>query len=243
MSGLPAFHTLPWDSELFGFPVARLETAALEEARIRAAMEGMSSAGVRLAYAIVPWDDPASRSLLEGAGAALVDRKLRYRKGLEEDMTTPAGVASWPGPLCPPALESLALASGHQSRFRTDPRVPRHVFPQLYRTWIRRSVGREIADEVLVLKADREPVGLVTLAVREGVGEIGLVAVAESHRGQGLGRRLMVSAESCASARGAATLEVVTQGANTGACALYAARGFEVARDEAVYHVWMEPHR
>jgi dTDP-4-amino-4,6-dideoxy-D-galactose acyltransferase len=118
--------------------------------------------------------------------------------------------------------------------------VPRHVFPQLYLTWIRRSVSHEIADEVLVSKAGGQLSGLVTLAVKDGLGEIGLVAVAESQRGRGLGRCLMVAAESNASARGAQALEVVTQGANAAACALYTARGFELAREEAVYHIWME---
>jgi hypothetical protein len=51
----------------------------------------------------------------------------------------------------------------------------------------------------------------------------------------------MAASEGYAIARGASAMEVVTQGANAGACALYAACGYAVAKEEAVYHVWMEP--
>lgn len=231
------FRILPFDSELFGFAVARLEPGADPAASIGA----LRAQGARLAYAFTPWEDREARACLEAAGAALVDHKIRYRKALRDLPVAPAGVEAWTGSECTPALEALALASGHQSRFFTDPRVPRHVFPELYLAWIRRSVRGEIADDVLVAGDAAKPDGLVTLSVEAGLAEIGLVAVQESQRGKGLGRRLMTAAENAAAARGASALEVVTQGTNTGACALYTACGYAVAREEAVYHLWMEP--
>ena len=232
-----AFQVLPFDSELFGFPVARLEPGADPAVSI----EALRARRIRLAYAFAPWEDGEMRARLEAAGAALVDHKIRFRKELRDLPAEPTGVEAWKGSDCAPELEALALASGHQSRFFTDPRVPRHVFPELYLAWIRRSVSHEIADEVLVIQEGGAPVGLVTLAVKAGLAEIGLVAVHESQRGKGLGRRLMAAAERAAAALDASALEVVTQGANTGACALYTASGYAVAREEAVYHLWMEP--
>lgn len=230
------FQILPFDSELFGFPVARLDTSA----SVGPAKEALRAGGVRLAYAIVAWDEGVIRKDLEASGAELVDHKVRFRKELLEIPTTPIGVGPWKGTVCTPELEALALASGHRSRFLTDARVPRHVFPELYLAWIQRSVRHEIADDVLVMQVGGKPIALVTLAVKAGLGEIGLVAVHESQRGRGLGRLLMAAAEASAIARGASHLEVVTQGVNAGACALYAASGYAVVKEEAVYHVWME---
>ncbi len=61
----------------------------------------------------------------------------------------------------------------------------------MYRLWIERSVRGELADAVLVAGAnptdraeliEHEPAGMVTLEESEGVGQIGLIAVADAMR-------------------------------------------------------------
>jgi dTDP-4-amino-4,6-dideoxy-D-galactose acyltransferase len=237
----PNYDLLPWDSELFGFPVARLTPEGLQPERFLGALKELRDQGVRLAYAMVPWKDEASRALLDGVHARMVDHKVTFQKMLTAVSTCPPDVEVWQGIEVTDELESLALASGHHSRFKTDACVPAHVFPTLYRTWIRRSVLREIADVVLVTREGGRLAGLVTLAQHGPVSEIGLVAVEEGHRGKGIGRRLMESAEAWAKDRNTDCLKVVTQGDNTGACALYRSSGCLVVQEQAIYHVWMEP--
>jgi len=235
------FEKLAWDSGLFGFPVARLVSCDLGQA-----IDSMQRSGVRLAYASARFTDHKMRAQLEALGARLVDRKLRYRKELHKPVVRPLGIESWQGRPCTPDLEDLAIASGHVSRFRVDPEVPIQVFRTLYVTWIRRSVSGEIADETFVIEESGSPRGLVTLAmVRSSVNasntaSIGLIAVAQESRGRGLGKRLMSAAEAWSIDHGASALEVVTQGANNEACALYAASGCRVIADEAIYHLWLE---
>jgi dTDP-4-amino-4,6-dideoxy-D-galactose acyltransferase len=239
----PLFDLLRWDSGLFGFPVARLRPAALSADRVSDALEALRHSEIRLAYAIVPWADAAPRRVLEVSGAQLVDRKIRFRQRPLRMEPMPNGIEFWSQAVCPPALESLALASGHLSRFRVDPRVPRHVFPQLYLAWIRKSVSGEMAEAVLVACERAEIAGMVTLSLDRERAEIGLLAVDEARRGKGWGGKLMTAAEGWAASRGAKVLEVVTQGANTAACALYQASGGVVAEEHAVYHVWMKCSR
>ena len=233
------FDPLPWDSDLFGFAVARLNSSDVPKA-----IAEMRQAGIRLAYASVDFADEDAKTKLESTGALLVDRKVRFRKVLASNMASVSTIRSWIGRPCTPELEALALASGHVSRFHVDQRIPFDVFRTLYVTWIRRSVSGEIADEVFVLDDSGLPVGMVTLA-RPGpasdAGIIGLIAVAEGSRGRGYGKRLVSAAESWCLRDGATALEVVTQGQNSEACALYAACGFQVIADEAVYHLWIEP--
>lgn len=231
------FEPLAWDTELFGFPVARLISRDVSKAAAQ-----MKEFGIRLAYASVPMHDSEARAKLTGAGALLVDRRLRFRKDLTAPLRMPEGAESWSGRASTPDLEELALASGHLSRFRVDPRIPSEVFRTLYLTWIRRSLSGEIADEVLVIEADRVAKAMVTLGKSTNfgaVGTIGLLAVAAGARGRGYGKRLIAAAEAWCVSHGATALEVVTQGRNTEACALYASSGCNVVADDVVYHLWL----
>jgi dTDP-4-amino-4,6-dideoxy-D-galactose acyltransferase len=244
MTSLEApFDVLDWDSDLFGFPVARLRSHVLIPQTYGNALKTLKDAGIRLAYAVTPWDDREARAVIEQAGGSMVDRRVRYRKGVSGTVAFPSLVVVWPGQNCTPELESLALESGNQSRFRMDPKIPPDVFPKLYLTWIRRSVLGEIADTVLVSMRAGRVTGMVSLNLNGTRAEVGLMAVDQAHRGAGIGLRLMEAAEAWAHAHGAETLDVVTQGANTGACTLYKASGCLVAEEEAVYHVWLEPAR
>ena len=119
---------------------------------------------------------------------------------------------------CGPAsatLKSLALSAGVYSRFRTDPRIPPHVFRSLYETWIDRSTRREIADVVLTA-VDAEGItrGLLTLAAVGAEGQIGLLGVDESCRRMGVARQLTSASHRWIAARGIENVSVVTQGDN-----------------------------
>lgn len=237
------FDVLDWDSDLFGFPVARLRSDTLIPQAYGSVLKALKDAGIRLAYAVTPWDDRDTRTVIERAGGSLADRRVRYRKEVSETVAFPPLVEAWHVRSCTPELESLALQSGHQSRFRLDPRIPPDVFPRLYLAWIRRSVLGEIADTVLVSMRAGKAIGMVSLKQTNTRAEVGLMAVDQAHRGEGIGLRLMEAAEAWAHAHGAETLDVVTQGANSGARTLYEAAGCSVAEEQAVYHVWLEPAR
>lgn len=238
-----SFEVLEWDSHLFGFPVARVPGHRLRPDAVAQAVTSLRAAGIRLAYAVTPWHESDARAAIERAGGRLVDRKVRYRKAVSGAAVFPARVEAWTRSECTAELEALALESGQHSRFRTDPRVPPHVYPGLYLTWIRRSVRGELARVVLVSGEAEVLTGMITLDLKETRAEVGLMAVHAAHRRAGVGLGLMEAAEAWAHAAGAETLEVVTQGANVAACTLYQAAGCVVAQAEAVYHLWLEPAR
>jgi dTDP-4-amino-4,6-dideoxy-D-galactose acyltransferase len=230
---------LAWDTNLFGFPVARLHSDCVTMERLGKTVVDMKEEGVQLAYISIPWSEYWAKAVLDKAGACMVDRKVLFQKHIPDFVKAPAGVDIWPGHECSPELEALALASGQMSRFFLDPKIPDSVFNKLYVEWIHRSVRGEIADAVLVVKEAEELAGMVTLALDSDRGKIGLIAVANRYRGIGIGRRLMTAAEAFCFAQKSRILQVVTQGENRAACALYANCGFELAEEYAIYHLWI----
>ncbi|MGD9723645.1 MAG: GNAT family N-acetyltransferase [Pirellulales bacterium] len=237
---------LDWESEHFGFSVARLDADGLGDARVWAELAAARHRGVRLVVLTTVPERLVPPDLLMEFQGTLVDRKATFARALAAGPTSLSvndtdGVAEYQETTVSDALAALALSAGAYSRFQLDPRFPRQHFEAMYRLWIERSVRHEIASAVLVVRAADLPdglAGLVTVSVADGTGKIGLIAVAEPARGHGVGRRLVAAAHRWMQHNGARRAEVVTQLANAPACALYQRSGYSLARVEHYYHLW-----
>lgn len=231
---------LPWDSDCFGFKVARWRGLP-DAASLKAGLPGIQAEGVRLLYIQIPGGNPDPRAWLSSAGARWVDRRTRYARDLEPARAPAVPGPVWSFPAQDPTVElrELAKASGAHSRFKVDAEMPAGCFERLYETWIRRSTLREIADEVLVRGTEDQVRGLVTVKLDMGTARIGLIAVDADARGKGHGTELIRAAEAWAARQGASRMEVVTQGANREACALYERCGYRIEQAEDVYHLWI----
>jgi dTDP-4-amino-4,6-dideoxy-D-galactose acyltransferase len=250
------FDLLPWDSERFGFSVARVRGSVSPET-LAVVVDQLRERGVVLAYyglaGLRPGISEKDAARLE---ARLVDTRLVFRKDLEvrvarggtTDQTAPVHRTDVNGAALDirsvreqdvgPALIQLARSAGHYSRFRVDPRIPPAVFHAIYDAWLLRSVRREIADEVFVGSVGGEDVGLVTVAA-ETDATIGLLSISDSMRGRGLGRAMTQHAFRWAADRRCRVLRVTTQLANAAACALYTSVGASVESRERTYHIWL----
>jgi dTDP-4-amino-4,6-dideoxy-D-galactose acyltransferase len=244
----PAYRLLPWDSDLLGVAVARITAPEMATDELREVLTELRSSGVRLCY----W--PSCRELppadARQLGGLLVDRKTVFAidfglAGVEGSHAGDGDRASTPAvepyaPWMPVAdLEALAVESGRYSRFAVDPGIPRRKFEQLYRTWLRRSLAREIALETLVIRRGGRIAGLITLGEKNHRGDIGLLAVGAAWRGRGYGKALLRAARRWFVDRGYSRGQVVTQAANLPACALYAKCGYAVEKVDSYYHFWL----
>jgi ribosomal protein S18 acetylase RimI-like enzyme len=241
---------LPWDSEQFGFPVARVLRAASPLSLVEIA-GSLRRRGVKLAYFNVSTSRPEpSPKALAAVGGRLVDIRVTYAKELSKADTRPNGgqplalsadleLQDYVGDALAPDLIELSRAAGSYSRFRNDPRIDTSVFERIYDAWIERSVKREIADRLVVARQRGAIVGLVTWKGGPGFSQIGLFSVHADARRQGVGRALLRLATSRMQAAGSDEARVVTQGANIGARRLYEDAGFSVAASERCYHLWL----
>ena len=136
-------------------------------------------------------------------------------------------------------LKELAFRSGMYSRFRLDPNFANNEFERLYTEWINRSVDGKIADEVLVYEINKVIAGFVSYKVCNKKLTIGLIAVSESYKGNGIGKSLMNKIENIASHNNVKEVEVATQLRNIEASSFYKACNYKIKSKNPVFHLWI----
>ena len=239
-----AYVHLQWDSDFFGFNVARITRLDIGDECLTSILQELRTNNYRLVYWYVPSEYSAIASMAEKHGGVLVDNKVTYAKQITNTIPTSLshsfGVTPYlleePGP----ALINLALESGMYSRFRLDPSFPTELFEKLYACWITRAVRKEIAWEVLVVKDAGEILGVVTLGGKEKRGAIGLMAVASKLRGMGIGTILVEASERCFADHGYTAVQIVTQRANAAACSLYESCEYRIENIDNIFHFWLQ---
>jgi len=235
---------LEWDSEFFGFNVARIIRLDLDAGQLAAVLRELKRRRYRLVYWNIPAGNQPLVDIALRLGGFIADEKTTYVKDLAN---IPAGHSDGPFSVIPytkaslePALLSLALSSGEFSRFKLDPLFPTELFEKLYTCWVIRSVRKEIARQVLVAKEGSATIGMISLGEKEGRGDIGLVAVCPEARGKRIGQQLVAAADHSFFVSGYTLAQVVTQRVNKSACGLYEGCGYRVEKIENVLHFWLQ---
>ena len=234
------YKILNWDSQFFGFKTARILPPILKQHDLEGILERMRTKQVKLAY----WSAADKADFdIEPFGGRLVDEKTTF----QVDLTAldPDSFAAQP-PVKPyqsgrhdETLFELALQSGVYSRYARDPQFPQDKFVALYREWMRKCLSGELADEILVIYEGEEPAGMATVAAKDGMGHIGLIAVDQAFRGKHFGEALVRAAQQWYLDHSLETAQVVTQGDNRAAHSLYRKCDYQIIRIQYLYHFWL----
>lgn len=225
---------LDWDSAFFGLNVARSVFDGDEFSR-----QALSNFDV--VYLFVDPNDAVGNTRAKEMGAQLADEKVTYHKRTHRgNVAINASIASYRRTQTPldEAVVNIGLQSGIYSRFNTDKRFGHDNFVRLYHEWMNRSIDREIACEVFVALNGNRVDGVITVGEKDGCADIGLLAVNEVARGQGMGQALVATVENYCVQHGYDELQVVTQKANAPACRFYEACGFVPLDVINIYHLW-----
>ncbi|MBK7644524.1 MAG: GNAT family N-acetyltransferase [Planctomycetes bacterium] len=226
---------LEWDTQFFGVRIASLEAEDIAPGQWRAALEFCRAHAVRCLYVLAAGTHDAQKAL--DAGAVRTDERVTLALG-QRALVAPASRIRGAVEVDIPALRALAARSHTDSRFYADGHFARERCDELYATWIEKSV-RGWADAVYTSGPAGAPLCYLSLHQRETHVEIGLIAVDEATRGQGLGRELVEAALTRAAQAGLG-VRVVTQGRNAAATSLYGKCGFEVERVQSWFHLWFD---
>lgn len=243
--GEAACELLAWDSEFWGFRVARVTGDTLTDERAEQ-VEGWCRANdVACAYFLARSDDARTTTVAENRDYRFVDVRVNLRHHLSglslglgsKDEESLSIRHSRPDDV--PRLERIAKTTHRDTRFYYDLNFPRDLCDALYETWIRRSC-EGYADAVLVAEAGGEVGGYISchLDAEARSGKIGLVGVGEGARGAGFGRALVERSLAWFHDQGAAEVTVVTQARNGAAQRLYQRCGFLTRDVNLWYHKW-----
>jgi dTDP-4-amino-4,6-dideoxy-D-galactose acyltransferase len=228
------FERLSWDSDHFGFPVARVPSPAGVD-RLKAAALAADRAGIRCLVACVEAGDTAAVTTAEDIGFRCYDVRVELARAVGPASDGEGLRSVSEADL--ERLEPLAARSFFTSRFYADPHFPTGAVDDLYVAWLRRGVT---SDERLVLTtADLDGFVIGHLDPRAGAGTVELIAVAERSRGRGLGGGLLRGAEAVFARARLERARVVTQGANLPAQRLYQREGYLTSRVSLWLHRWM----
>ena len=229
---------LNWDTAILGIPCARILPAQLTQSALQSLLVELKAAGIALVYWASDNEDEDSQTAANACEGVLADEKITYMKKLPGQFSV-HHVVPYQGDVDNPDLLALAYAVGRESRFYQDPNLPRDAYEKVYGAWMNNSIKGDIADSVFVITDDDKIAGMVTVGIKNNRGDVGLLAVAEGYRGEGLGQKLMAQACHYFTEKGLGVAQVVTQRSNTAACALYERCGFALEKTEYFYHFWL----
>jgi dTDP-4-amino-4,6-dideoxy-D-galactose acyltransferase len=236
---------LGWDSELFGYHIARFLPSRLSLEAINRVEVWCRSNRIDCLYCVTDADDEQTIRLAEQRDFSLVDVRLTLSKRLAEPEVGVARHAT--GTIRPalaqdlPALRAIARQSHHDTRFYFDPHFARAKCDALYEIWIEKSC-EGYADAVLVAEQENHVLGYITCkSLDPAQGQIGLLAVDRAAAGLGLGSALITAALDWFRERTHKQVLVVTQGRNIRAQRCYQRAGFLSESLRLSYHRWFSP--
>jgi dTDP-4-amino-4,6-dideoxy-D-galactose acyltransferase len=231
---------LAWDSDFFGFSVARVNAHRLTPRSNEQISEWCHAHAIRCLYFLADADDGETIDTAEANGYHFVDIRLTFERKLENGSPlTDINPNIRP---CQdenlPALKKIARDIHTDTRFFFDPQFPREKAAHLYEIWLEKT-HRSEKDIVLVGHENGQAHSYITCVLDgDGRGEIGLVGVGESHQGIGMGGKLVGAALDLFARRHVSYVRVVTQGRNTRAQRLYQRAGFVTGAIQLWFHRW-----
>lgn len=201
-----------WESDFFGKPIERVEIVEQE------GENALFSPPCALQQIKIASQEADKIAFLQQQGFQLVEGEVDFCLTLENAAFAPF-IRAQEGDI--PELQALFVNAFSHSRFRA-PYFNAAENQRFYAEWIKKAVLGQFDDLCLIQRAaNGELQGAVSLRLNGNSARIGLLAVAEKARGQGIGKCLMQQAMTWAQQQGAEKLFVATQHANLSAIHLY----------------------
>jgi len=237
------YRILDWDSAFLGYKVAIIDNNCLSPQEFILIYNGLMELGVKLIYWPSKIDCKFQDEISKEKNGLLADEKTTYEidtHSLSKEFFMPfREIEFYSSEEIDEKLLELGVQCGEYSRFKIDSRIPYSKFADLYKEWMKKSVTGIMADDVIIVRDKGRIIGVITVSVKNYIGDIGLVGVDENFRGQGVGGKLIKAALGYFIEKKCEFVHVVTQGNNEAACKLYEKYGFVVKNKLNYYHFWV----
>jgi GNAT superfamily N-acetyltransferase len=199
--GLATLSHLPWDSSIFGLPMAKIghliatsahgSRAQFLDRLLEDLIELARAQGIRHLSTRVDCADIEAIQCLEHWGFRLMECLITYIFRPKQDILPPIKTLYHVRPYTPVDREALlAIAermyAHHQSRFSVDPSLPPAGVGRFYIEWTKNACSGEMADHILVAERKGCPIGFLAYRLNSLVLERTGIRIA----GQGLSASL-----------------------------------------------------
>ena len=227
---------LAWDSEFFHRQVGRLMLKA------DTPLEGLLQSAYLQRYELLYIYSPIpikerfiGKYALLDVGGNITFAKYLTCHGFEDIKPVPE-IYEYQLDILTPELLEIAFLSGHLSRFKIDSSLPAGSFESLYETWLANTLENRPRTSIFTYHSDDRVVGLITSELHEPKCNIGLLAVSQSHQGQGIATKLIRYVHEICLKNYVASIEVKTQLSNKCARDLYLKNSFSERERSFLYH-------
>ena len=231
---------LEWDSGFFGKRIARLKQQRLDEAYIPELLVWCEQNQIDCLYLLADAHDAETARIAAQNHFREVDVRVTLERPIRPEDLSHHGLDSRVRLALPsdlPVLRQLARTLHRDSRFYFDRRFDRERCDSLYEAWIEQSFS-DATQTVFVPVVGGQPVGYVACQAHGRETQIGLLGVAPTYAGVGLGKALVRAFLSRSAQQGAGRGTVVTQERNAAAQGLYRHCGFLPSSFQRWYHRW-----
>jgi hypothetical protein len=246
--GWGAVAILPWDAEIFGFPVAAWQpgdprAVAADRRACRGRLEAWAATHrVELIGCTVTADDLAWRALLPELGFTAVEQTVRIKLRLQAFSAPPPATPVRPAAAADaPLVEEIAGHAFRHGRYHADPRFPPELADLRYRRWILSALAStDPRDRVYVLGGPGTVKGFFQLRLDEDRAEVGIIAVARALQGSPAGPELVIGTQLALKAEGVRWVTSKVSAANLGLLNLVTHLGYRLRQPEVAFH-WHAP--
>jgi GNAT superfamily N-acetyltransferase len=234
---------LEWDSEHFGFGIARVVGSELDEATARLADEWCAQRDVRCLYFLADADDAESARVAAESGFRAVDVRVSSRRSLSEEPPPVGPDGLEMGEAREAELDSLrsiaAVTHRGGGRFYFDGGFPPERCDALYGAWVDRGF-RDPDRMLLAARVDGEPVAYQVVGpVEEGGGRrLELLAVDPGRHGAGIGVGTLSGAIRLLRIAGVPETWTILSARNVATVRLHTRLGFLSEKVGVWHHKW-----
>ncbi len=236
---------LPWDTKLFGFPVASYQTGtesideALREDFQHQLLSWLERGRVSVCSCVVPAANSFWKMYLPQLGFRFVDFGLKAT--LNNLQAAPLRKSRTELRRAEPhdseAVEAIAAHAFQHGRYHADPLFPRELADLRYRQWVSNALkGEREFDRFYVMGKPGNVQGFYHLTIEGTVSDLRLAAVRPDLQGTVLGVELYLAAFHVLKNSGVRRVMTNFSAANTGVMNIYAMFGFQFGGPEAIYH-------
>ena len=221
-----------WLSEIFSYPVLRLDFVKMSETLLNLGLREKCFVYTKIGVKQI--DHVAQ---LTGIGFRVVDTSLTFN-GLITGSTRDGGIR-FAVPEDHKAISRISKSTFRYSRFHLDPLVPNGVADKIKAAWASNYFEGKRGDGMVVAVREGFVVGFLQIfwAANDAL-VIDLIGVDKDCQGQGIGRDLILFAANFGTGDGRVPtlITVGTQAANIPSVRLYESLGFRLASAQYVLH-------